>query len=68
MKKLLALARCTIGRSTSPAQAAEIKVLSGNGAKAAVRELCAQFEKATGNKVDLRFGVNVDVKEKDRSR
>ncbi len=33
----------------SLAQAAEIKVLSGNGAKAAVRELCTQFERAIGN-------------------
>jgi len=48
----------------SIAQAAEIKVLSGNGPRAAVRELCAQFEKATGNKVDLTFGVNLDVKKK----
>src|SRR5262249_9856423 len=46
------------------AQAAEIKVLSGNGPTAAVRELCAQFDKATGNKVDLSFGVNIDVKKK----
>ena len=46
------------------ASAAELKVLSGNGPRAAVRELCAQFEKATGNKVDLRFGVNVEVKQK----
>jgi molybdate transport system substrate-binding protein len=48
----------------SIAQAGEIRVLSGNGARAAVRELCTQFEKATGNTIDLRFGVNVDVKEK----
>ena len=48
----------------SAASAAELKVLSGNGAKAAVRELCAQFEKATGNKIDLRFGVNPEVKQK----
>jgi molybdate transport system substrate-binding protein len=46
------------------AQAAELKVLSGNGAKAAVRELCAQFERATGNKIELRFDVNPEVKKK----
>ena len=49
---------------TSLAQAAEIKVLSGNGAKAAVRELCSQFERATGNKVSLHFEVNADVQKK----
>ena len=47
--------------SASAAQAAELKVLSGNGPRAAVRELCAQFERATGNKIDLQFGVNADV-------
>jgi molybdate transport system substrate-binding protein len=49
---------------TSLAQATEIKVLSGNGAKAAVRELCSQFERATGNKVSLHFEVNADVQKK----
>jgi molybdate transport system substrate-binding protein len=44
--------------------AAELKVLSGNGPRAAVRELCSQFERATGNKIDLRFGVNPEVKQK----
>jgi molybdate transport system substrate-binding protein len=47
--------------ATSAAQAVELKVLSGNGPRAAVRELCAQFERATGNKIDLRFDVNADV-------
>jgi molybdate transport system substrate-binding protein len=63
MKALFALAVLSLATATA-AQAAELRVLSGNGPKAAVRELCAQFEKATGNKIDLRFGVNVDVKEK----
>jgi ribosomal protein L11 len=48
----------------SLAQAAEIKVLSGNGAKAAVRELCTQFERATGNKINLHFEVNTDIQKK----
>jgi molybdate transport system substrate-binding protein len=47
-----------------PAQSAELKVLSGNGSKAAVQELCLQFERATGHKIDLRFGVNPEVKSK----
>src|SRR5450756_719856 len=45
-------------------QAAELKVLSGNGAKAAVRELSSQFERATGNKIELRFEVNADLERK----
>jgi molybdate transport system substrate-binding protein len=48
----------------SAAQSVELKVLSGNGSRAAVRELCTQFEQATGHKIDLRFGVNVEVKSK----
>jgi molybdate transport system substrate-binding protein len=47
--------------------AAELKVLSGNGPKAAVRTLCAQFERATGHKVDLHFAVNADVIKKAES-
>ncbi len=50
--------------ASSPAYSVELKVLSGNGPKAAVRELCSQFEKSTGNKIDLRFGVNPEVKRK----
>jgi molybdate transport system substrate-binding protein len=50
--------------ATSAAQAVELKVLSGNGPRAAVRELCAQFERSTGHKIDLRFGVNPEVKQK----
>ena len=38
-----------------------LKVLSGNGPRAAVRELCRQFERATGHTVDLQFEVNPDV-------
>ncbi len=63
MKTLFALAAALLVAS-SAAQAADLKVLSGNGAKAAVRELCAQFERATGNKIDLRFEVNADLKKK----
>jgi molybdate transport system substrate-binding protein len=50
--------------AASAAQAAELKVLSGNGAKAAVRELCSQFERASGHKIELRFEVNADLKKK----
>jgi molybdate transport system substrate-binding protein len=44
------------------AHAAEIKVLSGNGAKAAISELAAGFERASGHKVSIRFEVNTGVK------
>ncbi len=60
MKMLIAFAIMLLA-AASAAQAAEIKVLSGNGAKAAVRDLCTQFEKVTGNTVNLRFDVNADV-------
>jgi molybdate transport system substrate-binding protein len=50
--------------TVSTAQAVELKVLSGNGAKAAVRELCTQFERSTGHKIDLHFEVNADLKKK----
>jgi len=43
---------------------AHLRVLSGNGPRAAVRALCAQFAQMTGNTVDLRFEVNPDVVKK----
>lgn len=62
MRMLAALAALLL--PISAAQSADLKVLSGNGAKAAVRELCTQFEKASGNKIDLHFEVNADLKKK----
>ena len=46
------------------AHAAEIKVLSGTGPRSAVRELVAQFERASGHKVAIQFHVNAEVKRK----
>ncbi len=46
------------------AQATELKVLSGNGARAAVRELCARFERASGHKVGIHFEVNAALERK----
>lgn len=63
MSRLFGLAAALVVIA-SAANAVELKVLSGNGPRAAVRELCAQFERATGNKIDLRFGVNPEVKSK----
>ena len=53
-----------MGVISGAAQAAELKVLSGNGAKAAVTELAAQFERNTGHKVTVHFDVNPDVKKR----
>jgi molybdate transport system substrate-binding protein len=41
--------------------AAPLKVLSGNGPRAAVRELCRRFGDAHGIAVDLAFDVNPEV-------
>ena len=41
-----------------------IKLLSGNGAKGAVRALAAQFERTSGHSVELHFEVNVAIKRK----
>ena len=47
--------------SAIAARSVPLKVLSGNGPRAAVRELCQQFAHATGYAVDLQFDVNADV-------
>lgn len=49
---------------SNAAQAVEIKVLSGNGAKSAVTELGAQFERLSGHKVTIHFEVNPGVKKR----
>jgi molybdate transport system substrate-binding protein len=48
----------------SVVHAAEIKVLSGNGGRAAVSELSARFERASGHKVTIHFEVNAAIKRK----
>jgi molybdate transport system substrate-binding protein len=53
-----------LAMACSAAQAVEIKVLSGNGAKAAVTELGAQFERISGHKVTIHFEVNPGVKKR----
>ena len=45
-----------------PAPAAELKILSGNGAKAAVTALAAEFERMTGHRVVVHFEVNPAVR------
>lgn len=49
---------------TAQAPAAEIKVLSGNGARNAIAELVAQFERTSGHRVTIRFEVNPHVQRK----
>ena len=46
------------------AGAAELKVLSGNGARAAVIGLAARFDKATGNRTTVEFAVNPETRAK----
>ncbi|MBV9556292.1 MAG: substrate-binding domain-containing protein [Pseudolabrys sp.] len=46
------------------ADAADILVLSGNGARGAVRALTEEFERTTGHKVTLHFEVNAAIKRK----
>src|SRR5579863_8309928 len=50
--------------SLQTAQAAEIKVLASTAVKTTLEALAPQFEKATGNKVDLTFAPASVLKEK----
>ena len=49
----LALAAWPTGR----AQAAELQVIAGSGIAAPLNEIAAQFEKATGHKIVIRYGT-----------
>ena len=60
----LSLVALTFISMPTSAQAAELKVLSGNGARAAVRELCEQFERASGHKVTVDFEVDAALEKK----
>jgi molybdate transport system substrate-binding protein len=53
------LSACLILTATmvSGAQAAELQVLAGAGIRAPLNEIAAQFEKATGHKVIIRYGT-----------
>src|ERR1700685_1011776 len=46
------------------AQAAEIKVLASTAVETTLGELGPQFEKATGNKVDITFGPGSSLNDK----
>lgn len=62
MRRLLAA--FLLGAFAIPADAAELTVLSGNGARSAVAELCAAFERATGHTVTIDFAVNPQVQQR----
>jgi len=54
--------------SLQAAQAAEVKVLASTAVKTTLEALAPQFEKATGNKVDLTFAPASVLKEKIEQR
>jgi molybdate transport system substrate-binding protein len=60
----LALACAAAGAllAVSTAQAAEIKVLASNGVKAALEELAPAFERETGHKLVITFGLAAVLK------
>ena len=62
VKRCSILALVTLLAASTSVAAAGIKVLSGNGARAAITELSAQFERASGHKVSLQFAVNPEAK------
>lgn len=48
--------------SAASTRAAEIRILASNGVKAALEELAPAFERATGNKVSITFGLAAVLK------
>src|SRR5205809_7790237 len=48
--------------ATTSVSAAEIKVLASNGVKEALNELAPAFERATGNKLVISFGLAAALK------
>src|SRR2546425_7096763 len=48
--------------ATTSISAAEIKVLASNGVKEALNELAPAFERATGNKLVISFGLATALK------
>ncbi len=53
-----------VGLQPVSLKAAEITVLSGNGGRPVVIELSSRFEKATGDKVNIDFAVNPQVRKR----
>jgi molybdate transport system substrate-binding protein len=61
---IVAIAGAALLSAFSTAHAAELKILSGNGGKAAVTELSARFERETGVKIITDFAVNPTVRKR----
>ena len=62
--KCLAVFGVLFWSSYFPAQAVQLKVLSGNGSRPAVIEICKAFEALTGHQVIVEFAVNPKVRER----
>ena len=61
--KCLAVFGVLFCSSYFPAQAVQLKVLSGNGSRPAVIEICKAFEALTGHQIIVEFAVNPKVRE-----
>ena len=61
---MAAIVGLTLPLAAGQALAAEIKVLASTAVKTSLEALAPQFEKATGNKVDLTFAPAAVLKEK----
>src|SRR2546430_16528282 len=63
MKTLLtAVVGLTVLSAAASLRAAEIKVLASNGVRQALHELAAAFERDTGNKLVIGFGLAAALK------
>src|SRR5262245_47073196 len=59
----IAFALCFILAGSIAANAAEIRVLCSNGLKAVMEDLAPQFERSTGHKVLVKFGLAANFKQ-----
>jgi molybdate transport system substrate-binding protein len=64
MRPIVAMTLIALGAGGPQAQAADLRVMSGGGAQAALQTLTAQFQSATGNKVELTFAVVGEIQQK----
>ena len=62
--KIAAAALCGVFAYAGAVQAAEIKVLASGAIKETAAELFPQFEKASGNKVNVTWAGTVDIKKR----